>query len=164
MLRLTPNLELNLLTTRCLVFPLRKRSIPSISSTQVPYQDMAAPFLTLPPEVLVMIMSFSESLDDLWSLIQASPAVLSWFSANGQRFLQPHIRSLKDSFGGDAPLSALLTVHLRYIRSRWPSGGSIENLQHYIKSVLQTLVPLGEVKPRWPTRIPIISALLELVL
>ncbi|KAL6400257.1 hypothetical protein AUP68_15953 [Ilyonectria robusta] len=104
---------------------------------------MAAPFLTLPPEVLVMIMSFSESLDDLWSLIQASPAVLSWFSANRQRFLQPHIRSLKDSFGGDVPLSALLTVHLRYIRSRWPSGGSIENLQHYIKSVLQTLVPFG---------------------
>lgn len=164
MLRLTSNLELNLLSIRCLVFPLPKGSIPSISSTQVPYQDMAAPFLTLPPEVLVMIMSFSESLDDLWSLIQASPAVLSCFSANRQRFLQPHIRSLDDYFAGYVPLSALLTVHLRHVRSRWPSGGSIENLQHHIKSVMQTLVPLGEVKPRWPTRIPIISALLKLVL
>ncbi|KAH6989573.1 hypothetical protein BKA56DRAFT_514037 [Ilyonectria sp. MPI-CAGE-AT-0026] len=125
---------------------------------------MAAPFLTLPPEVLVMIMSFSESLGDLWSLIQASPAVLSCFSANRQRFLQPHIRSLNDSFGGDVPLSALLSVYLRYIRNRWPSGGSIENLQYHIKSVLQTLVPLGDVKARWLTRVPILSALLELVL
>ncbi|KAM5368722.1 hypothetical protein ACJZ2D_009388 [Fusarium nematophilum] len=125
---------------------------------------MAVSIHILPPEILVMIMSLVDSLHDLWSLIQASPDVLSCFNANRQRVLQPYIGSLTTAFGGPVHPSALLAVHLRYIRSRFSCAGNIKPLQEYIRLVLHIFLPLEEVKTHWPTKIPILSALLELAL
>ncbi|KAJ3548575.1 hypothetical protein NM208_g947 [Fusarium decemcellulare] len=121
---------------------------------------MALGISGLPAELSIRVMDNCDSLQDVWSLIQASPHVLRCYLANREYITQPHINRLRDICGPRVPASGFLAAQLRHIRGRLASNCDVENLEAAIRPAIEQYQPNKDNRP-WPANLPLLSALTE---
>ncbi|KAF5004625.1 hypothetical protein FDECE_8900 [Fusarium decemcellulare] len=123
---------------------------------------MALGISGLPAELSIRIMDDCNSLQDVWSLIQACPHVFRCYLANKEQITRPHIKQLRDICGPRVPASAFLAAQLRHIRGNLSRHCDIEDLEAAIRPAIEQYQPNKDNRS-WPANLPLLSALTDLV-
>ncbi|SCO87789.1 uncharacterized protein FRV6_11916 [Fusarium oxysporum] len=94
-------------------------------------------FQDLPVELIVTIMKYIDTPQDLSAMIHADPWLLHCLVANKKQVIKPHIENLLKAFGGHVSTASLLAARLRHAKQ---DPGFNGHMPHHREQMLSPIL------------------------
>ncbi|EGU74122.1 hypothetical protein FOXB_15401 [Fusarium oxysporum f. sp. conglutinans Fo5176] len=94
-------------------------------------------FKDLPVELIVTIMKYIDTPQDLSAMIHADPWLLHCLVANKKQVIKPHIENLLKAFGGHVSTASLLAARLRHAKQ---DPGFNGHMPHHREQMLSPIL------------------------